>query len=297
MRYLISGGTGFLGSSLYKRLIKYKKNEIYVLTRDTLISSSNVTYINSIDYSEKFDVIINFAGEPLDSARWTQTQKNKILESRINSTKRIVEFINTTEDKPKLFLNSSAVGFYGHCQNKEFTEESSPEKSSFSHYLCNSIEEEAKKTSNETRLVHLRNGIVLSKQGGALAKMLAPFEMGLGGKIGDGNQWMSWIHIEDYINALEFIIEHEQISGAVNLTSPNPSRNKDFAKALSNALFKPCIFTIPSFMAKFLYGEMADELLLNGQKVLPKKLIDAGFNFKFKNLKDALNNLLNIQEK
>lgn len=293
MKILISGGTGFLGSRLAQ---EFNENyEIHILTRKDS-RDKDFLYINKIDYKQNYDVIINFSGEPLDSKRWNEKQKSRIYDSRINSTKYLVDYINASNKPPKLFMNGSAVGYYGTSDSLDFDESSSPVKGTFAQKLCDDVEKEASKLNRaQTRLVHLRTGVVLDVEKGALPKMALPFKFGLGAILGEGSQYLSWIHIKDYIAAIIYIIERENISGPINLTSPNPERNKNFSRILAECINKPLFLKMPSFVVNLLFGEMANEILLNGQKVLPKKLLETGFKFSFDKLRNALNDIYKIR--
>lgn len=291
MKFLISGGTGFLGSKLTKELLK--EHEVEVLTRDTDKFSENIKYITTIDYNKSYDVIINFSGEPIDSKRWTQSQKNELVESRVKSTRRIIEYINDSNNKPKLFINSSAIGYYGISKSDEFTEESQSLSNSFCSEICQMVENETATLNDEKiRIVILRTGVVLDENRGALSKMIIPFRLGLGSVIGNGRQFISWIHIQDYIRAIIEIIRNQDIQGVVNITSPNPVSNKFFSENLAEIVKMPLFLKLPNFMVNLIFGEMGNEILLSGQKVLPKKLLDNGFKFRYNNIPEALNNIL-----
>ncbi len=298
MKILITGGTGLIGSNLYKDLIaEYKNIEISILTRNSKLvdnsSAYQIKYIDNFNNLDKdFDVIINLAGEPLNRGRWTKNKKVKLFSSRIDTTKSLIDYLRKLEKKPELLISGSAIGFYGSSKTINFTEESKVSDDSFIHRLC----EEWEKAANEAidlgiRVVNLRTGIVLAEEGGILKEMLLPFKLGLGCQIGDGNAWMSWIHIKDLCNIIMYIIKNKNIEGPVNATSPNPLPNRDFSQILAQVLNRPMFLTMPSFIVKIIFGEMGEALLLNGQKVVPDKIIKAGYSFKFNNLKTALQNI------
>jgi uncharacterized protein (TIGR01777 family) len=288
IKFLITGGTGFIGSKLVDRILSLE-NSVTVLTRKAnLKSSKNLQYINKIGEEFDYDIVINLCGEPI-SCRWSKLKKQKISTSRIDLTKDLVEKILNSKTPPKLFISGSAIGYYGTSKTNIFYEDSQPTNQNlFSQKLCFDWEFEAQKVNKKTRVVLLRTGVVIGAKGGIIKKMLPPFKMFAGGKIGSGKQSISWIHIDDAINAILHIIHHQNIVGAVNLTSPNPASNLQFSQELAKAIHRPCIFTIPALIMKIIYGRMAEELLLNGQKVYPKTLLKSGYSFKFTELKSAI---------
>lgn len=298
MKILIIGGTGLIGSNLYKVLIaEYKNIAISILTRNSKIvdnsSTSQVQYINNFNHLDKdFDVIINLAGEPLNKGRWTKNKKTKIFSSRLDTTKKLIEYLKKLNKKPKLLISGSAIGFYGFSQTENFTENSKVEGNIFIQKLCKDWENIANEARDlGIRVVNLRTGIVLAKEGGILKEMLLPFKLGLGCQIGGGHAWMSWIHIKDLCNIIMYIIRNNNIEGPVNAVSPNPLQNRDFSKILAQVLNRPMFLNMPSFIVKIIFGEMGEALLLNGQKVLPNKITKAGYSFEFSNLKQALENI------
>ena len=284
LHILIVGGTGFIGSYLAKGLC----------------DRALVSVMGRGDHFQDFeipDVIINLAGEPLGKRRWNEKVKKQIYDSRIQTTAKINAYIQTLFKKPKLFLSGSAIGIYGNSLDLVFTEDTpiSPKdfsKWDFSQKLVHDWEEEAIKASQfGVRVCLLRTGIVLGKNGGALQQMLPPFRLGLGAVLGTGEQWMSWVHMEDILGAIGFLIDHE-IEGPVNLTAPTPVRNQEFSKQIASTLNRPLFFKLPQFLVRSLFGEMADSLLLKGQNVVPHKLKELGYHFKFDTLKSALDDLL-----
>lgn len=298
MKILITGGTGLIGYNLCKALIaKYKNIDITIFTRNTSLtkntSNIQIKYIDNFNNLDNdYNVIINLAGEPINKGRWTDNKKAKIFSSRIDITRKLIEYINKLEKKPELLISGSAIGFYGSHQSQIFTEDSKAADGGFTHQLCREWEVVANKAKDYgVRVVNLRTGIVLAKQGGILREMLLPFKLGLGCQMGNGKVWMSWIHIKDLCNMIMYIINNKNIEGPVNATAPNPLQNGDFSKILAQVLNRPMFLTMPSFVVKIIFGEMGDTLLLNGQKVLPDKIIKAGYSFEFDNLNKALNNL------
>lgn len=298
MKALITGGTGLIGSNLCKFLIrKYQNIDITVLTRNaslkSISSNRQIKFIDNFNNLESFyDIIINLAGESINK-RWTLKRKALILSSRIDITKKIIEYISKASQKPDLFISGSAIGFYGSDDNRIFTEDSKMDESGFTHQLCKEWENTANNAKNYgVRVVNLRTGIVLANNGGILQEMLLPFKLGLGCKIGSGKAWMSWIHINDICNIIMHIIENKNIEGPVNACSPSPVQNIDFSKALAKSLNRPLFFTMPIFIVKIIFGEMGDALLLSGQKVLPIKITKSGYIFEFDNINKALANII-----
>jgi uncharacterized protein (TIGR01777 family) len=297
MNYLITGGTGLIGQALIKSLSE-KDNEITVLTRNikaaNLVLKDDVRFIDELLLTdiENIDIVINLAGEPIADKRWSVQQKNKICDSRWDLTEKIAHLISIADNPPSLFISGSAIGIYGRQDNTPINEGYSRYHKEFTYDVCSKWEQIAlDASSNETRVVILRTGIVLDKKSGALAKMLLPFKLGIGGKIGNGEQFMSWIHLQDMVSAILHIIDIKTLNGPINITSPNAVTNKKFSKTLSTVLSRPCLFVTPSPLLKLIFGEMAD-LLLFGQNVTPEKLINSGFRFKHAELEHALKDLL-----
>ncbi|MDB2614220.1 TIGR01777 family oxidoreductase, partial [Chlamydiales bacterium] len=238
-------------------------------------------------YLEGVDIVINLSGENLSSPFWTNTKKNKIFNSRIRSTELIAEMIASMEHPPKRWLNASAIGYYGDRGDEILTETSSP-GSGFLAETCQKWEAATKKAEKRVPVAHLRFGIVLGKSGGALSKMLLPFRLGLGGKIGSGDQWMSWLSAIEVEGIVRHIVEKD-LSGPINMVTPHPITNSEFTKVLGKALKKPTIFSIPQ---QILIGEMAKELLLSSKRVIPEKLLKSGYIFHHESLKQALEAIL-----
>ncbi|MDG1752336.1 MAG: TIGR01777 family oxidoreductase [Thalassotalea sp.] len=297
MNILITGGTGLIGGALIKAL-NGENVQITVLTRDVRKASTslnnNIKLINSLSIEdiENQDTIINLAGEPIADKRWSNRQKEKICKSRWDITKQLTAFIQQAKNPPSLFISGSAIGIYGRQDTKKIDEEYRKFYPEFTNHVCNTWEHFALLAkSSKTRVAILRTGIVLDKKGGALSKMLPPFQLGVGGKISHGEQVMSWIHIEDVIAAILFIQNTPELSGAINITAENPVSNKDFTAALAKTINRPSFITTPAFILKILFGEMAD-LLLFGQHVIPSKLLKNGFKFKYTTIESAFINLL-----
>ncbi len=294
MNYFITGGTGFIGQLLVKNLIQHQ-DKIIILTRDKnkvikLFGNKvrPVSDISELDKTEIIDYIINLAGEPIADKKWSEAQKKKLTSSRLNTTESVIKLIEKLDKKPECLISASAIGYYGGQADNIVTETSLHNKE-FTHDLCRIWEEAANQASkHNVRVCIIRLGVVMGKNGGALKKMLPPFKLGLGGKIGSGKQYFSWAHIEDVVAAINFLIENKTQKGTYNLTSQNPVTNSEFTKALGLAINRPTFFNMPAVLVKLLFGEMGDRLLLNGQRVIPKKLLDNGFNFKYSTIDQAL---------
>ena len=301
MNVLIFGGTGFLGTKLTKELISigYKVSVITrnrqisvdtVLNNVDLIKWDNKSPLSSIYDFREFDVVINFAGESIGNRRWSNSVKQEILTSRINTTRSIVNAINDGTMNPKVLINASAVGYYGPRQDEKITESEGPGQD-FLAEVCQKWEAEAYKVENKfTRVVTIRTGVVLGSQG-ALTRMVMPFKFFVGGPLGKGIQWLPWIHVEDLIRMVRFIIEHDEVAGPVNGTSPGPVRMKDFSNILGEVLKRPSWFPVPEFVLKIALGQMS-EMLLHGQRAIPQKISDIGFEFKFPDLRSAIEDAL-----
>ncbi len=289
-KILITGSSGLVGSAL-TRLLSSQGYSVGRLLRSQQAEQPfwdiNRKQLVLKEFANP-DVVIHLAGENIGNGRWTEAKKRKLIDSRILSTRLLVEHFKETSPAPKLFICASAIGFYGN-RGREKLDETSSAGDDFVSRLALQWEESSQEIQEAgTRLVNLRTGIVISKKGGALAKMLLPFKMGLGGQIGSGEQIMSWIDINDMIRAILFIIENESVAGPVNIVSPNPVSNRVFSQLLAKQLKRPCIFPMPAFIVNLLFGEMGEELLLSSTHVLPRKLIEAGFVFHYKKLDESL---------
>lgn len=295
MTILITGGTGFVGKKLVAQYNDAQK--IIILTRNATKARKNspknlefIEDLSQIANTEKIDAIINLAGEPIANKRWTKTQKTTLINSRTNTIKAIAKLIKRLKTPPKTLISASAIGFYGSgaTENQILDENSPPlDENSFTHQLCRKIEEECQKIS-ATRICILRLGIVLGKNGGALAKMLPAFKLGLGGRIASGQQIMSWVHIDDVIAAIDFLLNKPNLSGIFNLTAPKSVTNQEFSQKLAKSLNRPCIFPMPKPAIAILFGEMGLELLAKGQNVYPKRLLEEGFSFKYDDVEKAI---------
>ena len=289
MKFLLTGGTGFIGKQLADKL----NNSGHMLTIVTRNKKENTNKINYISWEEQeklkeainqADIVINLAGEPVAKKRWSKEQKDLLRQSRIVTTQLIVNAINSSPNKPKKLINASAVGIYGNRMEEKIVENSST-GDDFLASICKEWEGEALKA--KTNVVILRIGIVIGSGGGALEKMLLPFKMFIGGPLGTGGQFMSWISLDDVVGLILFAAQNDKVVGVINAVSPNSVTNKEFSKILGQVLHKPSCALVPALALKILLGEMAD-LLLGGQKVYPKKAIEFGYKFKHPVLEDAL---------
>jgi uncharacterized protein (TIGR01777 family) len=281
MKVLISGSSGLVGSALVEHF-ESNGHEVGRLPR---------TYEDPIDFSG-VHAVVHLAGENIADGRWSAAKKQRIEDSRVKATRQLAGQMAASDSKPSVFVCASALGFYGSRGDAKLDESSSP-GNDFISGVCQKWEQATEPAvSAGIRTVNIRTGIVLSTSGGALKKMLFPFRMGGGGILGNGQQYMSWISLEDEVKALRFLIENPALSGPVNLVSPNPVLNLEFTKTLGSALHRPTLLPMPAFAARMLFGEMADALLLGSARVIPKKLVDAGYEFCHADLKSALEELL-----
>lgn len=289
MNILITGGTGLIGSALTQ--LWQTEHTIWILSRaERQIDSENLKYITSLQQLDfnQLDAIVNLAGEPIANKRWTERQKNRICQSRWQVTEELSQLIRLAETPPHTLISGSAIGFYGRQDNQEITEEYQAFFPEFSHDICARWENLAMQASSpRTRVCLLRTGIVLAEKGGALKKMLPPFKLGLGGVIGSGEQYMSWIHLDDMVALIDFVLKYQTLQGAINAVAPKAVTNKVFTQELAKRVQRPALLPMPAVMAKLLFGEMS-EILLYGQRVVPKKLQDAGFQFRYPQLGSAL---------
>jgi len=282
MNILITGASGLIGTAL-KRYFEANGHNVFIMRRHRKMEAPFSwwpdNYLIQYDDSIKIDVVINLAGDSISSGRWTKEKKNNIFLSRINSTRLLSEKLAKLARKPELFISGSAVGYYGDCGDEIVTENHGA-GSGFLSYVCKHWEDATSPAETAgIRTVKLRLGIVMTPKGGMLEKIMLPFKLGLGGKLGTGRQFMSWICLEELCHVIEFIINNKNLGGALNIVSPKPIRNSDFTKRLGKALHRPAIFIIPKFILKLLYGEMADEVLLASTRAIPTKLENAGYQF------------------
>jgi NAD dependent epimerase/dehydratase family enzyme len=319
MNILITGGTGFIGTPLTQEL-RRTGHSVTVTTRSQTAAKDKLTWtppdLIPPDVISTFDAIINLAGEPIAPQRWSKERKGRILSSRISATRALVESIKQiplnppllkgeTADiplfekegqgeifkrdrkVPKVLISASAIGYYG-AHGDEFVTEDTPPADDFLAAVCKQWEAEAYKALDlGIRVVTIRIGGVLEADGGALSQMVIPFKLFLGGPIGSGRQWFSWIHRDDIIGIIKFALENKSISGPVNLTAPNPVTNKEFSRALGRALHRPSFFAVPGFVVQLTLGELGS-VLLTGQRVIPEKALKGGYQFKYPDVDGAL---------
>jgi uncharacterized protein (TIGR01777 family) len=301
-KIVIFGGSGFIG----KHLVEELKNDYNVIvisrhkntTKKKLDKNVRVERLRHSDISKMTDAaegakaIINLAGENVGS-KWSKRKMEQIEKSRLDIDSVVVRVIRSTKEKPKMLLQGSAIGIYGYSRTSEdITEETSYGQRGFLPKLAKSHEEAVEQVKSLVRIVYLRTGMVLGNDGGALPKIERQYKMGLGGQMGSGQHWNSWIHIKDEVRAIRYLLESETSSGAYNLTAPNPVTNKLFSQTIAKTMGKPNFFTTPAFVLRLGFGAMASELLLSGVKVLPARLLEDGFKFKYRNLESALEELL-----
>lgn len=297
MHILITGGTGLIGRRICKALLA-EGHQLTVLSRhpETVAAKcgNGVRAITTLDEwlpEQMVDAIINLAGEPIADAHWTTARKQALWDSRVTLTARLVQRIVAAEHKPAVLLSGSAVGYYGNRGDLEL-DESAGTGDDFAAHLCKTWEDVALSAESQgVRVCLLRTGPILSKDGGLLGRMLLPFKLGLGVRLGDGKQWMSWIHIDDYVSTILRLLHEQDMRGPFNMTAPNPVTNAEFTRSLARALHRPALFAAPGFILKAAMGERAS-LLLEGQRVLPKKIEASGGSFAFKRLESALQDIL-----
>jgi uncharacterized protein (TIGR01777 family) len=293
---LITGATGFIGSRLVEALAG-AGHQVTVLARDPAKAARLkppfrlVTSLEHIPNNASIDTIINLAGEPIADGLWTKAKRRKILRSRLKITRNVVHLIGRLETKPALLISGSAIGWYGLWQDESLTERDSG-RSCFTRRVCEAWERMAMRAERYgARVVRLRIGLVLGTQGGMLSGMLTPFEFGLGGPIGDGRQWMSWIERDDLVRLMAHIMVTPRLSGAVNATAPTPVRNAEFTRELGRAFSRPAFMPMPAALLGLL-GDFAHELLLGGQRVLPAKALASGFEFRHQTIRSALTGMM-----
>jgi uncharacterized protein len=238
-----------------------------------------------------FDAVIHLAGESI-VGRWTESKKKKIRDSRVVGTENLANALARAQNKPRVWVSSSAIGYYGNRGDEVLTE-SSPPGSGFLAGVCREWEAATQAAADAgIRTVQIRTGVVLSPRGGALGKMLTPFKMGAGGRMGDGQQWMSWIDVEDLVGAVLHIVHSDGLRGPVNMVGPKPVRNAEFTQILASVLNRPAMFPVPAFAVKLAFGEMGETVLLGSQQVEPTRLVHSGFGFRFESLRDSLEHAL-----
>ncbi|MEM1154063.1 MAG: TIGR01777 family oxidoreductase [Pseudomonadota bacterium] len=290
MHYLLTGGTGFIGSALVPVLIG-GGHAVTVLSRQAKSDSKQLRFVQSldaIDDGETLDGVINLAGASLAGKRWSNAYKQEIIDSRLSTTVALYEFISRLKQPPQVLLSASAIGYYGHHGDERLSEDAEVTPG-FSQDLCQRWETAALSCASlGVRVCLLRFGVVLDRDGGAFTEMARPFHMGVANWIGSGKQWLSWVHRRDVIAAMLFLLERSELEGAFNITAPEPVTSKGFCDAMKKHTRTFVTAPMPGIAMRLLVGEMADELLLNGQRVVPSRLAAAGFEFVLPTLDDAL---------
>lgn len=297
MRILVSGSHGLVGTALIKSLTE-EGYEVVRLVRDKKDAGANeIEWHPDQDHIdaprlEGLDAVIHLAGESIASGRWTDEKKRVIRDSRVKGTTLLSNTLAQLSRPPSIFISASAIGYYGN-RGDEVLDETSKPGNDFLSSVCVEWEEATRPASEKgIRTINARFGIVLDSRGGALAQMLTPFRMGVGGRVGDGKQWMSWVALEDVVSGLKFLLGDSSVHGPVNFVAPNPVTNAEFTRTLGRVLSRPTFFPIPAFGARLAFGEMADALLLSSQRVEPAVLEDNGFPFYWPTLEPALRHLL-----
>jgi uncharacterized protein (TIGR01777 family) len=293
-RILVSGTSGPIGTALLPPL-KTRGYEITRLVRGAAAAEDQILWDPAKPIAPEavsgFDAVIHLAGESI-VGRWTDDKKKKIRNSRVAGTTALAQALAQAKDKPQVFVCSSAIGYYGDRGDEVLTEESAP-GSGFLPDVCREWEAATNPAANAgIRTVQMRTGIVLSPSGGALGKMLTPFKMGVGGKIGSGRQWMSWIDVQDMVGAIHHILKSDLLQGPVNMVAPRPVTNLEFTKTLASVLSRPAIFPVPAFVVKLAFGEMGETVLLGSQRVEPTQLVGSGYPFRFSDLRASLLNIV-----
>ena len=301
MNVVIAGGSGFLGSAL-ARALAADGHDVVILTRHPAANAPSLSHVSMVSWSpdgnagpwahvvDGATAVINLAGESIAARRWSSAQKQKLRESRLLATRSLNVAIQRASRKPT-FISGSAVGYYGDRGDETLTESSAP-GTDFLANLARDWEAVAGEISHMTRVAFVRTGIVLDRQGGALPKMLPPFKMFVGGPLGSGTQYMPWIHKDDWVRLVSWMITAEGARGPVNATSPSPVTNAEFSHALGRALKRPSLLPAPAFALRIALGEMADALLLSGQRALPVRATDLGFSYRYSNIDEALASVL-----
>lgn len=287
----MSGAKGLIGGSL-NRLLTENRHQVVSLSR-SLNHKEGVFWDSKqrkadISAFEGFNAVVHLAGEPIAGLRWTVSKKKKIRESRVGGTRFLAEILSKLKNPPSVFICASAIGFYGDRGEEMLTEESAP-GNGFLPEVCKAWEAACQPAKAKgIRVVHTRFGVVLAKEGGALKAMLPAFRLGVAGPIGNGQQFLSWVSLPDTAQAIRFMLSNTQISGAVNVTAPQPTRNEEFTEALAKQLHRPAFLRLPAPLARLAMGEMADAMLLASMKVIPQKLTHSGFHFEHPALEKAL---------
>ena len=296
MKIFLTGGSGFIGRELCTSL-RQRDCEITVLSRTPdaarklLGPMCDVVDTPDAVAGSDYDVVINLAGVPIADRRWSAARKSALFESRVELTRQLVDAIGRRARRPALLLSASAIGYYGD-QGERWVDEDTTPRAEYTHQLCAAWEQAAYGAqAHGVRVCVLRLGLVIGSGGGFLGRLVPLFKLGLGGRLGDGQQWMSWIHRQDVLRMIHYLIDHETLQGAFNATSPRPVRNSEFTRVLARQLSRPAAVPVPAAALQLAMGEMSG-LLLTGQRVAPARLLEAGFEFRFEQLEDALGETL-----
>lgn len=293
MNILITGGSGFIGQRLCKTLVDHGHKLTVLSRRPSVVAErcgatvDSVANLDGLDTDRHFEALINLSGEPIADARWTPKRKQILRDSRIRVTDQLIDFISRAGKKPRVLVSGSAIGFYGD-QGDKILDENSDYRNDFGHLLCAVWEQAAMHAAGlGLRVCILRTGLVIGKNGGFLKRMILPFKLGLGGRLGDGKQWMSWIHRNDLVAMIEHLMNTPHSHGVYNGTAPNPVTNQTFSQSLASVFNRKARMSMPAPLLKILLGEMST-LLLGGQRVLPKRFQAENFKFEFSDLEHAL---------
>lgn len=302
MRIVIAGATGFIGRALCRDLCG--DYDVVALSRDSRKASGIMgDYARAVEWDGRSigpwahevngaEAVVNLAGESIASGRWSRARKADILQSRTHATRAILDAMESVKDKPKTFIQASAIGFYG-ARADETLDEASSGGTGFLAEICRRVEMIVERADRlGVRWVTIRSGVVLGTEGGALPRLMQPFRLHLGGHVGTGRQWFSWISLRDEVRAIRFLVENSDAQGVFNLTAPEPVTMKTFCDALGKAMGRAAWTVVPGFVLHLALGEMADEVLLTGQRVVPKRLSETGFEFKHNDVKSALDEII-----
>ena len=298
MKIVVAGGTGFVGEPLVRKLVQ-RGDDVVVLSRSPAKvragrgvqwdgGKSSGAWTSEVDDA---NAIINLAGENIGEGRWTEGRKRKLTESRLDATNAIVAALKKAAPRTRTLINASAVGYYGFDREEELDEKSSKGRGFLSD-LVEKWERAASAAEPAARVVILRLGVVFAPDGGALQKMMMPFRFGAGGPVGSGRQWISWIDRDDLLEAIVWALDRDKVRGIYNVTAPEPMRNRDFARQLGRAMHRPSFVPAPAFALRLMFGEMADEALLGGQRVVPQRVQSEGFRFAYPSVESALRHSL-----
>ncbi len=294
---LVSGASGPIGAALLPSL-KAGGFAVVRLVRGSASGKDQIAWDPSRplspDQVSGFDAVIHLAGETI-VGRWTEAKKRRIIESRTQGTGHIAEAVARAAQPPRVFISASAVGYYG-SRGDEILREDSPSGEGFAAEICRQWEAAAQPASAAgVRSIQMRIGVVMSADGGALQKMLLPFRLGMGGRLGDGRQWQSWVSVQDVAGAIQHVLNDDSLQGPVNTVAPNPVTNGDFTRTLASVLKRPALFPMPAFAVRLVFGQMGDELFLASQRVEPAKLIASGYQFQHPELRKALRKILGVE--